>query len=440
MSFPLTFSTSGSSGSTSTSGLHAKRLRGFSDEHEFDASTQGRRKQLKIDIPPPPLYLHSPRSSCSALPSVKESPSSLFSAASEVEQISNEDATLPISQSQLVPDASLSATSSTIDPDQLVGDLTGVEDIPLALLTAPPIHGLYFNPTLSLPHEIASSVMNFCLKTYFRNPNVNQVMLFGRAPDPEVSNLSSSTNYSRILNNNASSDSANLYSTSMLKTSDCTRIHNSNDNTNITGLPTVFINLLSTLSTLLKPFLPEKAYTLLFPSCPTQARQAIINLYNPGEGISPHVDLLGRYGDGIIGVSFGSGCVMKFDRVAQTSQTANGNNHVSNRPTPNDDDDSGGVDPGQQRDRWDLYLPERSVLVLSEDARYGWTHGIDKITRDYVSASEADAGLNLDGDGASEMLVGNEHAGGRWIERGVRLSVTFRWLLPGADVVGPETS
>ncbi|KAF8338460.1 hypothetical protein F5887DRAFT_1062943 [Amanita rubescens] len=235
-----------------------------------------------------------------------------------------------------------------------------MEDIPLALLTAPPIHGLYFNPTLSLPHEIASA-------TYFRNPNVNQVMLFGRAPDPEISNLS-----------------------------DCTGTHN---NTNITGLPTIFINLLSTLSTLLKPFLPEEAYTLLFPSCPTQARQAIINLYNPGEGISPHVDLLGRYGDGIIGVSFGSGCVM-----------------------------NGGVDPGQQRDRWDLYLPERSVLVLSEDARYGWTHGIDKITKDYVSASEAEAGF------------GNEHAGGRWIERGVRLSVTFRWLLPGADVVGPETS
>jgi len=428
--------------------LHAKRLRGFSDESEFDASTQGRRKQLRIDIPPTPLYLDSPHSSCSALPSVKESPSSLFSATSEVEQIFNEDA-IPISQSQLVPDASLSATSSTFDPDQLVEDLKEVEDVPLALPTAPPIHGLYFNPTLSLPHEIASAVMEFCLKTYFRNPNVNQVMLFGRAPDPEVSNLSSSTNYSRILNNNASSDSAKLYSnpvsTSIPKTSDCTRTHNTNDNTNTTGLPTVFINLLSTLSILLKPFLPEKAYTLLFPSCPTQARQAIINLYNPGEGISPHVDLLGRYGDGIIGVSFGSGCVMKFDRVAQTSRAANGSNYVSNRTMPNDDDDGSGVpakgaDPEQHRDRWDLYLPERSVLVLSEDARYGWTHGIDKITKDYVSASEADADVNLDSDGASERLVGNGHAGGRWIERGVRLSVTFRWLLPGADVVGPETS
>ena len=25
---------------------------------------------------------------------------------------------------------------------------------------------------------------------------------------------------------------------------------------------------------------------------------------------------------------------------------------------------------------------------------------------------------------------------GRWIGRDVRLSVTFRWLLPGADIVG----
>ena len=412
--------------------LHAKRVRGFSDEYEFDASTQDRRKQLKIDIPPTLLHLDSPHSSCSA---VKESPSSLFSATSEVEQIFNEEAASPISQSQLLPDASLSATSSTIDPDRLVEDLKEVEDIPLALLNAPPIHGLYFNPTISLPHEIASAVMNFCLKTYFRNPNLNQVMLFGRTPDTEVPNLSSST---RILDNNASSNSVQLYPGSI---PDC--IHtNSNDNTNMTGLPAVLTNLLSTLSTQLKPFLSEKAYTLLFPSCPTQARQAIINLYNPGEGISPHVDLLGRYGDGIIGVSFGSGCVMRFDRVAQTSQTANGSNHVSNRTVSNDDGDTGvsarGADLGQERDRWDLYLPERSVLVLSEDARYGWTHGIDKITRDYVSASETDAGLDL--DDASERLVGNEHAGGRWIERGVRLSVTFRWLLPGADVVGPATS
>ena len=35
--------------------------------------------------------------------------------------------------------------------------------------------------------------------------------------------------------------------------------------------------------------------------------------------------------------------------------------------------------------RWDLYLPERSIIVLSREARYDWSHGIDKKKRDYVS-------------------------------------------------------
>lgn len=74
-------------------------------------------------------------------------------------------------------------------------------------------------------------------------------------------------------------------------------------------------------------------------------------------------------------------------------------------PAPEDDSDN----------RWDLFLPERSVIVLSEQARYGWAHGIDKKRRDFVSQSPTSQS---------------------WIERGVRMSVTFRWLLPGADVVG----
>ena len=35
--------------------------------------------------------------------------------------------------------------------------------------------------------------------------------------------------------------------------------------------------------------------------------------------------------------------------------------------------------------RWDLYLPKRSIIVLSREARYDCTHGIDEKKRDYVS-------------------------------------------------------
>jgi hypothetical protein len=48
------------------------------------------------------------------------------------------------------------------------------------------------------------------------------------------------------------------------------------------------------------------------PSEPHGARQTITNLYHAGEGMTSHIDLLGRYGDGIIRVSFNSSCVMQF--------------------------------------------------------------------------------------------------------------------------------
>lgn len=156
-----------------------------------------------------------------------------------------------------------------------------------------------------------------------------------------------------------------------------------------TGLPPLLTSLLDALSRLLKPTLPPEIHSLLFPAVPTRARQAIINRYDPGEGITPHVDLLGRFGDGIVGVSFGSGCVMQFAS-------------------------------GLKDQAYGVYLPERSIIVMSGDARYKWSHGIEEKTMDYVQTPDT-----LSGD-----------AGGRWMKRTMRISITFRWLLPGAEVVG----
>ena len=64
-----------------------------------------------------------------------------------------------------------------------------------------------------------------------------------------------------------------------------------------------------------------------------------------------------------------------------------------------------------------LYLPKGSVVVMTGEARYGWTHGIAKRFNDLVEASP---------DSSESVLL----------ERDLRLSITFRWLLPGADVVG----
>ncbi|KAJ6619024.1 hypothetical protein B0H10DRAFT_2027336 [Mycena sp. CBHHK59/15] len=236
------------------------------------------------------------------------------------------------------------------------------EETTPALVTVPPIPGLFFTPFLRLPQGSADQVVQFCLENYFGRPGVNQIMLFGRAT------VASSPHTSPDINPPSSDPDPS-------------------------GLPPILLSLLSEISSLLQPSLPQEIHALLFPLAPTLARQAILNLYNPGEGIKPHVDLLKRFGDGIVGISLGSSCVMKFARVEETEQSLPLN----------------------------LFLPERSLIVLSGDARYYWTHGIEKRTTDLVADADSQTGFRV-------------------VERGVRLSITFRWLLPGADIVGQEES
>lgn len=255
--------------------------------------------------------------------------------------------------------------------------------VPAACRTAPPISGLFFDPYIQLPTELADQVLHQCKTTYFQNPSTNQIMLFGRATDPSSPD--------------ASTKPSNL------------------------GMPPFLHSLLLHLEELLRPSLPSDIHKLLFPpsSEPSRARQAIINLYRPGEGITPHVDLLGRFGDGIIGVSLGSGCVMDFRR-ASTSEEKGGYGAGQDI----DPWDDGFTDEDGKRKRWGLYLPARSVLVMSGDARYRWTHGIEKKEEDFVERES--------GEGLDEIP---RRVAGR-ISRGERLSITFRWLLPGAEIVG----
>jgi len=74
-------------------------------------------------------------------------------------------------------------------------------------------------------------------------------------------------------------------------------------------------------------------------------------------------------------------------------------------------------------DGYEVWLPSRSVLVLTGEARYKWTHGIAPRLRDKVEV----------------VAAGEEGDGWMWQKRGVRVSVTFRWLLPGADIVGGDS-
>lgn len=157
-------------------------------------------------------------------------------------------------------------------------------------------------------------------------------------------------------------------------------------------LPPYLQDLTNILETLLTPNLSREIITTLFHPSPTDAssRQIILNLYRPGEGITPHIDLPGRYGDGIMGVCLGSGCVMGFERRE--------------------------VDSMQEdtQDRHSVYMPARTVYCMTGDARWEWAHGIPSRDRDVLVDPQGEV---------------------RTILRDVRISITLRWMKPGAEVL-----
>jgi alkylated DNA repair dioxygenase AlkB len=105
---------------------------------------------------------------------------------------------------------------------------------------------------------------------------------------------------------------------------------------------------------------------------PRLADQLIVNEYEPGQGIAPHVDCVPCFADTIASLGLGSSCVMEFTHV-------------------------------QTRERAGLFLPARSLVVLSGEARYDWRHAIPGRKSD-------------------------PHEG-RAVPRGRRVSLTFRNVL-----------
>ncbi|KAF8827288.1 hypothetical protein HHX47_DHR5000726 [Lentinula edodes] len=316
----------------------------------------------------------------------------------------------------------------------------------IALRTAPPIPGLFFDPSVRLSEDLAEELAGYCMGRYFNDDDgkrrVNQVMLFERA---------------RVDQETVTEDAVSCGPGSGCPTS--------------AGLPPPLLALLDKISDLIRPpLLSSKTHELLFPSFalhtgtgrseqvprsehPTtstlpiethsketkQARQVILNLYAPGEGISPHVDLLRRFGDGIIGVSLCGGCVMRFERIREEGieEVAERVSLQSRSDSPSSSVDSVFLSNSNVHE---LYLPPNSIIVLSGEARYKWTHGIERRTGDWVSYSDE---VNVgDGEGVRQLTPNDSNLGVKveWIPRTTRLSITFRWLLPGADIVGGDTS
>lgn len=106
---------------------------------------------------------------------------------------------------------------------------------------------------------------------------------------------------------------------------------------------------------------------------PRALDQLIVNEYLPGQGISPHVDCIPCFADAVLSISLGSLCVMTLSRR-------------------------------DGREPVDVLLEPGSLLVMRDEARYTWRHGIAARRNDV-------------------------HAGQR-TARGRRVSLTFRTVLP----------
>ncbi|KAI9558419.1 hypothetical protein GHT06_015201 [Daphnia sinensis] len=90
--------------------------------------------------------------------------------------------------------------------------------------------------------------------------------------------------------------------------------------------------------------------------------QLTVNHYAPGQGIPLHTDTHSSFEDGIVSISLGSDIVMDF---------------MSN-------------DDGR---RVSIVLPRRSCLIISQESRYSWSHGITP--RKYDVTEAADHGLTV---------------------------------------------
>lgn len=98
--------------------------------------------------------------------------------------------------------------------------------------------------------------------------------------------------------------------------------------------------------------------------------QAIINEYEIGQGIAPHIDCEPCFGDTILSLSLGSTCVMNFEKEPHS------------------------------KTKVELLVEPRTLLIMKAESRYDWYHGIPPRKSDKFN--------------------------GESLKRGRRVSITFR--------------
>ncbi len=93
--------------------------------------------------------------------------------------------------------------------------------------------------------------------------------------------------------------------------------------------------------------------------------QVIVNEYQPGQGIAPHIDCKPCFGETIITISLGGACIMEFTRDKSNSKQANRIKGIY-----------AVEETGRSEKPVSLWLQPRSVIAMQAAARRCWRHGI----------------------------------------------------------------
>ncbi|CAK7355908.1 unnamed protein product [Dovyalis caffra] len=107
--------------------------------------------------------------------------------------------------------------------------------------------------------------------------------------------------------------------------------------------------------------------------------QLTVNEYPPGVGLSPHIDTHSAFEGLIFSLSLAGPCIMEFRRYLDGSWVPDGVSS-DNKKGENAENCSNLV-------RKSIYLPPRSILLLSGEARYAWQHYIPHHKIDMVNES-----------------------------------------------------
>ena len=132
--------------------------------------------------------------------------------------------------------------------------------------------------------------------------------------------------------------------------------------------------------------------------------QCTVNRYEPGQGIPPHIDTHSCCTDTIMSVSLCSDVVMNFVNASS--------GEVSVIEDINHDKQDGSNYKGSIP----VLLPRRSLLIMSGESRYAYTHGIAIRQSDIIPANNE----SKSNTGQSLTLM----------KRKMRISLTFRKALP----------